>query len=132
MLALLALLASCDRPRERCGFCGMKIDRKSPWTAELMGQDGGTQTFDSPRCALLAWRMGHVAAASLRVQDYYDRAWHPGSDVLFVASSDVLGPMGPDLVPVDRARAQQFAREHTGTRPLAIDDVTLELLKQLQ
>jgi hypothetical protein len=109
----------------------MRIDPKSPWTAELILQDGGRQTFDSPRCALLAWRMGQVVATSLRVQDYYDRAWHPGTEVLFVTSSDVLGPMGPDAVPVDRARAPQFAREHTGTRPLAIDDLTLELLQQL-
>jgi hypothetical protein len=34
------------------------------------------------------------------------------------------------VVPVDRARANQFSREHTGTRPLSIDDVTLELLQQ--
>jgi hypothetical protein len=39
--------------------------------------------------------------------------------------------MGPDLVPVDRARAPQFAREHAGTRPLALEAVTLELLQEL-
>jgi hypothetical protein len=72
-----------------------------------------------------------VDAKELLVQDYYDRAWRAGTDVLFVTSSDVLGPMGADLVPVDRSRAQQFAREHTGTRPLAMAEISLELLKEL-
>jgi hypothetical protein len=40
--------------------------------------------------------------------------------------------MGADLVPVDRARAQQFAREHTGTRALALAEITLPLLKDLR
>jgi hypothetical protein len=40
--------------------------------------------------------------------------------------------MGADLVPVDPERAKEFAREHTGTRPLALEEVTLELLKELR
>jgi hypothetical protein len=40
--------------------------------------------------------------------------------------------MGADLVPVDRARAALFAREHTGSRPLELSQITLELLKALR
>jgi hypothetical protein len=127
----LCVLLACGRRGERCAFCGMPIDTKSPWVAHLVLEGGATETFDSPRCALLAWRTGQAPAKDLVVQDYYDRAWRSGSEVLFVTSSDVPGPMGPDVVPVDRARAPQFAREHTGTRPLALEAVTLELLKDL-
>jgi copper chaperone NosL len=109
----------------------MPIDSKSPWNADLALSDGEKRSFDSPRCALLAWRTGQAKAERVLVQEYYSREWRDGSDVLFVSSSDVIGPMGPDLVPVDPSRAQQFAREHTGTRPLALADVTLELLKEL-
>jgi copper chaperone NosL len=109
----------------------MPIDPNSQWNAELVLSDGGKVAFDSPRCAMLAWRTHQVDARSLLVQDYYDRQWLEGTDVLFITSSDVVGPMGPDVVPVDRSRAQQFAREHAGTRPLPLADVTLGLLREL-
>jgi nitrous oxide reductase accessory protein NosL len=126
-------LASCSRAKAaRCAYCGMPIDPESPWNAELVKVDGTKGRFDSPRCALLAWRTGKVDAKEIRVEEYYDRTWKSGSDVVFVASSDVMGPMGADLVPVDPERAKEFAREHTGTRPLALEEVTLELLKELR
>ncbi len=131
MLVFVLALTGCPARAERCAFCGMLIEPKSCWTAEIVQDNGEKLIFDSPRCALLSWRSGRVQAESLRVRDYYDCAWRDANDVLFVPSSDVLGPMGPDLVPVDRARAPQFAREHTGTRPLPLTDITLDLLKEL-
>jgi hypothetical protein len=109
----------------------MKIDFASPWRCALELAGGHRFEYDSPRCALLAWRTGAVSPQTLWVQDYYDRVWRNGDEVLFVVSSDASGPMGADLVPVDRARAPQFAREHTGTRPLALAAVTLQLLREL-
>jgi len=109
----------------------MKIDPASPWRADLVLADGSAIHFDTPRCALTAWRRGAVPAASIRVQDYYDRQWREGKDVLFVVGSDVMGPMGVDLVPVDRARADKFAEDHEGARPLPVDAVTAELLAEL-
>jgi hypothetical protein len=132
LLAMLTSLVSCSARGPRCAYCGMVIDPRSSWNAELVAPDGRKMEFDSPRCALLAWRTGRVAARELRVQDYYDRAWRSGDDVVFVASSDVPGPMGADVVPLDPGRAAQFAREHTGTRPLHLSDVTLDLLLELR
>jgi hypothetical protein len=111
----------------------MALDSTSVWNARLVLAGGSaTADFDSPRCALLAWRTGQLEAKEILVQDYYARTWKSGSEVVFVASSDVSGPMGADLVPVDTARASQFAREHTGTRPLALEQITLPLLKDLR
>ena len=126
------LLASCARRAQRCGYCGMPIDPRSPWNTRLVLNDGTKTEFDSPRCALLAWRTGQVVAKDILVQDYYDRTWRRGGEVVFVVSSDVIGPMGADLVPIDTARASQFAREHTGTRPLSLDQITLQLLMDLR
>jgi hypothetical protein len=132
-LCLPLLLGACGRrDGERCENCGMAIDPHSPWTALLLLPNGGKVSFDSPRCALLAWRSGRVPAEGIRVQDYYDRGWKDGAEVRFIASSDVQGPMGGDLVPVDTGRAPQFAREHTGTRPLPLEAVTLALLQELR
>jgi nitrous oxide reductase accessory protein NosL len=129
--ALVVLFGGCTHHGPRCAYCGMAIDPKSGWNAELVRADDSKLEFDSPRCALLAWRNGQVEAKELRVQEYYERAWRSGDEVVFVASSDVVGPMGADLVPVDPARARIFVRDHTGTRPLRLADITPELLKEL-
>jgi len=123
---------ACGAGRRRCAYCGMPLDSQSPWNAELVSADGRKVEFDSPRCALLAWRTGRIEAEDVLVQDYYDRMWRSGRDVLFVASSDVVGPMGADLVPIDRARSSQFAHEHSGTRPLSLSQITIELLRELR
>jgi hypothetical protein len=41
----------------------------------------------------------------------------PTDDVRFVTGSDVVGPMGPDLVPVAAESAARFARDHNGAPP---------------
>jgi hypothetical protein len=129
--AVLLILTACRGAGIRCAYCGMKIEATSPWRCAFELANGLRLEYDSPRCALLAWRTGEVTPRALLVQDYYDRSWRRGDEVLFVASSDVTGPMGADLVPVDMARAQQFAREHTGTRPLALTELSVELLRDL-
>jgi NosL len=106
----------------------MAIDPRSPWRADLVAADGTVHHFDSPRCALLALRTGRVPGATMRVIDYYDARWTDAKDVLFVAGSDVRGPMGPDLVPVAASRAQRFATDHAAGRPLPLDAITAEML----
>jgi copper chaperone NosL len=94
--------------------------------------DGSTRHFDSPLCALKAWREGHVDARSMRVIDYYDGRWRDARELLFVAGSDVSGPMGPDLVPVDAARAQKFSEDHAAARPLPLAAITPEIVSQIR
>jgi hypothetical protein len=123
----LALVA-CKTDAPRCAHCGMKIDPQSAFRAEIV--DGSTtRAFDTPRCALSAWISGGKKG-TVRVQDYYDRAWHDGKDLRFVVGSDVIGPMGPELVPVDAARVAKFKRDHEGTGDYAEDQLTPELLAQ--
>jgi nitrous oxide reductase accessory protein NosL len=124
-------LLACRSETERCALCGMKLDPTSAWRADLSLSDGSVRHFDSPRCALTAWRTGRFDAVSLRVLDYYDHTWKDGHQVLFVVGSDVPGPMGPDLVPVERARAQKFASDHLAGHPIELDTVTAAMMADL-
>lgn len=129
----LALLGACARKREeaRCGLCGMKIDPASPWRAELLMNDGTAKPFDTPRCALTSLRRG-AQAKGVRVQEFYDRTWLDGTAVEFVVGSDVLGPMGPDLVPVAKGRGEKFVRDHSAEKAVLLDAVTAPLLDDLK
>ena len=40
-----------------------------------------------------------------------------------------MGPMGPDLVPVDPSRVTKFLRDHGADRAYRLDEITLEVLQ---
>jgi nitrous oxide reductase accessory protein NosL len=125
--ALLLVAAACKKT-ERCKHCGMRIDPASAWTSELVGKDGAVTRFDTPRCALTAWRTGKADAAALRVQEYYERRWRDAAELRFIVGGDVLGPMGPDLVPVDPARATKFIQDHGADRALRLEEIAPDVL----
>lgn len=123
----LLVLGACKK-EERCKTCGMKIDRASPWRAEIVTTAGETLAFDTPSCALRRWARDKPAVKTLRVQEYYDRAWRDAKDVRFMIGGDVTGPMGADLVPVDPSRVTKFIQDHGASRGVRLDEVTDALL----
>jgi copper chaperone NosL len=127
--ALVTSAAACKRAADdRCAFCGMKIDPASAWRADLVSNAGSLVHFDTPRCAFLAWRTGKTAASAIRVQEFYDRTWRDGAELRFALGSDVLGPMGPDVVPIDPARAAKFRADHGASDIVALAEITPSLL----
>ncbi|MCA9589078.1 MAG: nitrous oxide reductase accessory protein NosL [Myxococcales bacterium] len=129
-LAFVAVSSACKK-EERCKTCGMRIDPASPWRAEIELDGGAKLSFDTPRCALRAFRSGAHAAKRLRVQDYYDRAWLDAAEVRFVVGGDVVGPMGPDLVPVAPGRVTKFIQDHSADRAYSLDELTAAALEKL-
>lgn len=117
------LVAACSKKEPRCKRCGMKLDPQSPWRADLVAADGTTTSFDTPRCALNAWRSGQVQAKTIRVQEYYERVTREGTEVRFAVGGDVVGPMGPDFVPIDPARVTKFIQDHGADRAVKIEEI---------
>ena len=130
----LAVLVACKgkgaTADARCKHCGMKIDPTSAWRTELVAADGSTIGFDTPRCALTSWRSGTSHGVSLRVQEYYERRWRNADELRFVLGGDVVGPMGPDLVPVDPARATKFIQDHGADKALRLEEITTDVLSK--
>ncbi len=126
----VAVLAACKK-EERCATCGMKIDRASPWRAEVVLASGAVLEYDTPRCALRGWLTRKIETKSVRVQEYYDRTWRDGADVRFVAGGDVTGPMGADLVPVEPSRVTKYIQDHGADRAYTLGEITIEVLNEL-
>jgi len=118
---LLALSAIGCRGATRCGTCGMKVDTASRWVA-YVAIDTGEQVFDTPRCAMRGWRRSRGATAA-RFREYYSQEMKPADSLRFVEGSDVVGPMGPDAVPVATQYAARFAREHNGAPPKTLAEM---------
>jgi nitrous oxide reductase accessory protein NosL len=65
---------------------------------------------------------------AVRVTDYYNLQLVDAKTAFYVIGSDVLGPMGHELVPLaTRADAEDFMKEHKGRRILGFAEVTRDL-----
>jgi len=121
LMAALLIATACRRD-PRCATCGMKIDPASPWVSYVT-IDGKEQAFDTPNCALTAWRKAKSRVGGARFHEYYSQELKPVGELRFVRGSDVAGPMGPDVVPVAAGTAGRFARDHNGAPPQTAEDV---------
>lgn len=101
----------------------MFVDLAPQWLVERRGES--TERYDTPKCA---FRGG--TAGSLWFREYYSQEFVPLGDLSFVAGSDVIGPMGDDLVPVAPERADAFVRDHGG-RVIDATDIDGPLLRSL-
>ena len=67
------------------------------------------------------------------VKDYYHLQMLDARRASFVLGSNVLGPMGKELVPfATDADARTFMKDHGGTRIVRFQEVTPEILRALQ
>lgn len=134
-ICLLVLgLGGCSKSQTaRCTQCGMPIDATSRWLAGLTNASGETLEFDTPKCLFGYLRGEHGRGASLPwFTEYYSQTRRPGTSLRFVAGSDLVGPMGDDLVPVEgEEAARRFANDHGGAEVLTFEQVDEARLRSL-
>ncbi|NOY90834.1 MAG: hypothetical protein GXP55_06440 [Deltaproteobacteria bacterium] len=127
LLSLTLWCAACSQTptRARCVQCGMPIDPTSRWTAGVTGASGEEQLFDSPKCLFRYMRGDDGRGASLPwFTEYYSQERRPGTSLRFVLGSNLSGPMGADLVPVEGEQAaRRFAADHVGEQVLTYEEV---------
>lgn len=92
---------------------------------------GHAVAFDAPRC-MFRYRIAHGAGSlrEVRVVEHYSQRPVPMDGVPFVIGSDVIGPMGRDLVPVAQEHTERFVRDHGG-RVVAASSVDSAVLASL-
>jgi nitrous oxide reductase accessory protein NosL len=124
-----------DRPaeRDRCPVCGMFVARYPEWIAEVTFADGGHAFFDGPKDLFKflpdpgRWVRGRTPAEvrTIVVTDYYAVEPVDARAAFYVEGSEVMGPMGRELVPFrSEADAREFLHDHRGTRILRFGEIT--------
>jgi nitrous oxide reductase accessory protein NosL len=127
-------------PDAVCPVCGMFVSKYPEWVATVVFADGTARHFDGAKDLFkFILDPGKYApgrrrdeVAGLAVTEYYDLRRIDAQAAYYVIGSDVLGPMGHELVPLaseDDARA--FAADHDGVGIVRFDAVTLPLLRRL-
>jgi nitrous oxide reductase accessory protein NosL len=124
-------------PKDTCPVCGMFVARYPDWIATVRYRDGHAHHFDGAKdmfkylLDLPRWAPDHQLdqIEAIGVTEYYSVARIEARKAYYVIGSDVLGPMGHELIPLETlADAQEFLKDHGATRILRYNEVTLPLL----
>ncbi len=107
----------------------MVIDERSRFLAQI-GGPSGVRSFDTPKCALTVW-LTEGRRGALHLIEHYSGKPVVATEIVFAEGSDVLGPMGHDLIPVAREHAARFQRDHAAKRLLELGELTKELVEGL-
>ncbi len=121
-------------PKERCAVCGMFVSPYANWVSQVEFKDGSRLFFDGPKDMFIfffdlsKYRPGAKVAdiASMFVTEYYTTKVMNVREVFLVTGSDVMGPMGQELVPIaGREQAETFLRDHGGKKIMQFNGAEL-------
>ena len=124
-------------PRDTCPVCGMFVAPYPYWIATVLWRDGKAVHFDGAKDFfkylqdLKKYEPGRALAGinAMGVTDYYATGRIDAGQAYYVIGSDVLGPMGHELVPHDtQAEAKEFMTDHSGKRIVRFAEVTQAML----
>lgn len=122
-----------------CGKCGMYPARYPQWQSQVIFTDGSMSAFDGCKCMfgfmfnMNQYDSAHTMAdiAKIWVRDFNSGEWLDAKTAHFVIGSDVMGPMGKELIPFQaQEAAESFQKEHGG-QLAGFDSVSMETLKPL-
>ena len=126
--------------KDKCPVCGMFVAKYPDFLAEIIFKDGSYAVFDGTKDMFKYYfdlkkynpkkRLEDID--SVYVTDYYNLALIDGYQAFYVMGSDVYGPMGKELIPLEKeADAKEFMKDHKGQSILKFKDITYEIIKGL-
>lgn len=132
-----AVSVPAPTPADRCPVCGMFVAKYPHWTATVVWKNGAVAHFDGAKDLLFylhqlpKYAAGRTSGdiATIAVTEFYDLRRIDARQAYYVIGSDVLGPMGREFVPfASQADAEEFSRDHHGTRVLRFQDISLRVV----
>lgn len=140
-LSVLILLIACtgstkddtqSTDNQRCAQCGMPTEEFQAWRGKIITATAAKH-FCSPRCLFINSQAHSLASTdSVFVTDYYGQTLIDGRTAYYVIGSDVIGPMGHDLIPLaSQQAADDFMKEHKGQQVVTFREVSAETIQQL-
>jgi copper chaperone NosL len=126
--------------KDKCPVCGMFVAKYPDWLTAVQFRDGSHVYFDGAKDMLKyldnpkkydpARKPEDIQA--VMVMDYYGLSWIDARKAWYVLGSDVYGPMGRELIPLQKeADAMEFMNDHKGKKIIRFSDVTMEVIKTL-
>ena len=126
--------------KDKCPVCGMFVSKYPDWVAAVAFRDGVVRYFDGAKDLFrflldlkqYAPGKGQSDIDRVLVTDYYAVRQIDGRAAFYVHGSNVYGPMGKELVPFEKeAEAREFLKDHAGKAVLRSNEITSQVLGQL-
>jgi len=117
----------------------MFVTKYKTWIAQIVFSDNTYAAFDGPKDMFKYYLQLSKYASSRKpsditavyVTEYYSAKLMDAKKMFYVAGSNVLGPMGNELIPVaSEEKAREFMRDYKGKERLKFHEVTLEHLQR--
>jgi nitrous oxide reductase accessory protein NosL len=127
-------------PKDKCPVCGMFVAKYPDWVAMVEFKDNSRWYFDGPKDLFkyladlkqYAPGKGRNDIGAVLVNDYYAVKPINAFEAYYVVGSDVLGPMGRELIPFAQEQdAREFMQDHRGGKILRFKEITPAVLKTL-
>ena len=106
-----------------CGKCGMYPAKYPRWQSQIIFKDGSMTPFDGCKCmfnflfAVDEYDKMHSRedVSVAWVKDFNSGKWINAEEAYYIVGSDMLGPMGKELIPfADQGEAMKFHQEQGG------------------
>ncbi|MCR8684123.1 nitrous oxide reductase accessory protein NosL [Campylobacter ureolyticus] len=109
----------------RCPICGMFVYKYPKWAVSLSFKDEKF-AFDGIKDMMkFILKDERFKSGEILVRDYYTQKIIDAKNAFFVVGSDVLGPMGNELIAFETMKsARTFRLEHGGTEIYKFDEIT--------
>ena len=127
--------------KDKCPVCNMFVAKNPNWAAQIAFIDDTYIVFDGPRDMFTyyfhvnEYKPGKTREdiKEILVLEYYNLKPVHAEDAFFVIGSDILGPMGRELIPFDTMEAaKEFKKDHKGKDILSFSQVTNALIEEMR
>mgnify|MGYP000852928108 FL=1 len=116
----------------KCPVCGMLVGKNPNWAAMIEIQGGENLYFDGVKDMMKYYFQKGKSFDKIYVTDYYKLHKIDAKSAFFVLGSNVLGPMGDELIPFEsESAAKTFAKDHGGKSVLKFDEIQESVIEGL-
>ncbi len=119
--------------KDKCPVCGMFVKKYKKWVAQVVFKDGSYRVFDGCKDMFkylfkmkkYERKLTKEDVSDIYVTEYYTTKVMKADDLYFIVGSDVLGPMGHELIPVKgETEAKIFMLDHGGKKMYRYQEIT--------
>ena len=118
---------------EKCQVCGMYLHLYPKWVSEIDYPNNETYKFDGIKDMLKFYFNNKEGILRVLVQDYYTLKTIDAKKAYYVIGSDILGPMGNELIAfANKRKAMDFSFEHKGKYVLSFDELSEKMVRSIE
>ncbi len=119
--------------QDKCSVCGMYLYHHPNWVARITYAKKEVYSFDGIKDMLKFYFKKKKGIQNIWVQDYYTLKTLDAKNSFYVIGSDVLGPMGNELIAFETLEsAKKFSLEHKGKKLLSFDKLTEKIVRSIE